>query len=360
MIKRLVLQGFRNYNQLDLNTEALVNVFIGENGQGKTNLLEAVFFLSMLRSFRTSQIKDIKQIGSKGFYIGAELLNTKSWSKFIEVEYLNNRKLKIDSSNVSRASDFIRQVKAVAFSPDDILIVQGNSGIRRRFMDMFISMVKPEYLSSLSDYMVALKSRNTVLRSGKRDVGVLKAYESVMVSKGVEVVNYRKDYLTVLKNEIRELLKEFHGANFTFDIRYRMQSGLDSVETYMKRFDSERDREVLKGFTSFGPQLDDFDLIYNSKMLKNFGSTGQCRLVSLCLKMAKLNILISNTGNSIDKGITVLVDDVTGELDTKTKNSFYRVINRADQVFFTFTEKPSDDYFKDARFYGVEKGTIKL
>jgi len=356
MISRLVLKDFRNYIDFDLQLKSRVNVFVGENGQGKTNILESIYFLSMLRSFRTSQVRDIKRLGSNGFYIGAKIDTGLGWQKQLEVEYFNTRKLKVDNNPVGRASEFIRQIRAVAFSPEDISIVTGNSGLRRRFIDMMIATLIPGYLSALQNYQTALKSRNALLRSHKADENTIKAYETILAQNGVVITKYRQEYIKILSDEIRTLLNGFKDGDINFTIRYKVQSGSTNEEAYLKRLDSDRKKDMHRGQTSFGPQIDDFDIFFNSKLLRSFGSTGQCRLISLCMKMAKVNIFSASQDSN--DSLVVLVDDVTGELDMQTKSSFYQVINKAEQAFFTFTEEPHDDYFSDADTFHIKSGTL--
>ena len=355
MLSRLILKDFRNYIDFDLSLSARVNMFVGANGQGKTNILESIYFLSMLRSFRTSQVRDIKRLTSNGFYIGAQVDTGHGWSKQLEVEYFNTRKLKVDGNPIARASEFIRQIRAVAFSPEDIAIVTGNSGLRRRFIDMMIATLVPGYLVALQNYQTALKSRNALLRSSKGDVNMIKAYEHVLAQNGVVIVNYRKEYIKLLSDEIRLLLSEFKG-DADFVIRYKVQTGSTELEPYMDRLDRDRSKDMHRGQTSFGPQIDDFEIYYNQKLLRNFGSTGQCRLISLCMKMAKVNIFSAQ--ESGQSSLIVLVDDVTGELDHETKSSFYQVINKAEQAFFTFTEHPDDEYFDDAQSFTIANGNV--
>ncbi len=355
MIKRLVLRNFRNYITADLSINSPLNVFTGRNGQGKSNLLEAVFFVSMLRSFRTSQIKDLKTIGKDNSYVAAEI-NRQNWTEFLEINISDTgkRKLSIDHVPVSRASEFIKRIKTVAFSPDDINIITGVSSLRRRLLDMFISMMEPEYLPALHDYSLALKSRNAVIKSD-RNVNVIKAFEPVMASAGSFIAAQRRQYSGILGSEIENIIKNFFPEKVSFNIKYRNSSGTDNYDRYLEIFERERERDIRRGYTSFGPQLDDFDFNYNSKLLKNYGSTGQCRLISLCMKMAEVNILSAGKDKS---SIVVLVDDVTGELDGVTRKMFFKVINQAGQIFFTFTEKPGDDFFKTASFYEIQDGNI--
>jgi DNA replication and repair protein RecF len=355
MIKRIKLKDFRNYKHLDVETGNPVNILTGANGQGKTNLLEAVFFVSMLRSFRTSRINDVKNIGSGGFYAAMEVMTGK-WAKTLEVEYYGGRKLKIDNAPVVKASEFIREIRTVAFSPDDATIVNGNSSLRRRFLDMFISIMLPGYMSALHVYVTALKSRNTVLKTHGSNKAMLEAYEPMLAESALFIVKQREYHLRLLCENINSILKDFYDSETVFDIKYKTDVPAD-LPLVMRKFSNERKKDILRGFTGFGPQLDEIDFYLNGSMMRNYASTGQCRLISLCLKMAEVNILAADS--SVDPAnIVVLIDDVTGELDEKSRNTFFKIISKAGQAFFTFTEKPSDNFFTDAIEYHVNNGKI--
>ncbi|QSH40386.1 DNA replication/repair protein RecF [Lentisphaerota bacterium ZTH] len=358
MIKRLQLNNFRNYKSCEVSLHNRKIVFTGRNGQGKTNLLEALFFLSLLRSFRTSRTNELRRIGSGGFHIGAEI-SRKNYSEILEVDYSEpgRRKLTVDKNRVSKASEFINQLRAVAFTPEDINIVTGNSGMRRRFMDMLISVLQPEYLAALHSYNAAVKSRNAVLKSPDADLGVVKAYEPIMAQNAVKIVELRQKYCCELESEVNALLSEFSRDKYAFTMRYRGDLNTVSVEEAYLRFERERSRDIRRGFTGFGPQLDEFEMQLQGRIMRSFASTGQCRLISLCLKLAKVNILCRCCSDDINN-IIVLVDDVTGELDAITRHLFFQVINQAGQAFFTFTEKPLDSYFETAEFYEINNGSI--
>jgi DNA replication and repair protein RecF len=357
VLNRLCIKNFRNYSVAEINFEHPKVVFTGRNGQGKTNLLEAIFFLSMLRSFRTSHIRDMKKIGANGFYLGAEI-KKRSWTEHLEAEYNSSgRRLLIDKSPVNKASDFIKQIKAVAFSPEDIDIVTGSSSLRRRFMDMLISVIDPQYLNALHNYSAGLKSRNAALKNFPVDQATVKAFEPIMAQNAVYILQQRKLYSDILSEQIKGLLSGFRPEQRDFIIKYRPDCQRADMASYMKRCDRERERDMKKGFTGFGPQLDDFDFVLQGKLMRNFASTGQCRLISLCLKMAKVNIIAENNQDDISN-VLVLVDDVTGELDAITRELFFKVINQAGQAFFTFTERPMDDFFKDGLFFDIKDGKI--
>ncbi|MDD5697457.1 MAG: DNA replication and repair protein RecF [Victivallaceae bacterium] len=358
MISRLVLSSFRNYDHAELAFNARNVIFTGRNGQGKTNLLEAVFFLSVLRSFRTSVTREMKKIGRTSFYLGAEI-EQQQWHELLEVDYGENRRrrLSIDHCPVTRASEFINQIRAVVFSPEDINIVTAHSGFRRRFMDMLISVVEPAYLNALRNYGIALKNRNVLLRTAEPDLSVLTAYEAVMAENCVEIIPARKKYVELLIREVNGILLNLSDGD-VFDIRYRMEVDPVSAAVIQNKFFRDRNRDFRRGFTGFGPQADDFELYFGKKPMRSFASTGQCRLISLCLKLAKLNIL-GGGGSSDLENVIVLADDVTGELDQAKRELFLTMISRAGQTFFTFTDQPGFDFSGGLEYYEIVNGTVK-
>ena len=232
MIRRLILSNFRNYKKCEILFNSQNTVFTGRNGQGKTNILEAIFFISVLRSFRTSKTGDMKKIGQNSFYIAAEI-EKKDWTEFLEVKYGDGkqRKLSIDRSPVLKASEFINQVRAVIFSPEDIDIVTSHSGLRRRFMDMLISVVDPFYLNALRDYGAALKNRNALLRTVKPDLLSMNAYESIMADNCFKIITERKKYSDILIREVNKLLSDLNNEN-VFNIRYKLEIKDISVARY--------------------------------------------------------------------------------------------------------------------------------
>jgi DNA replication and repair protein RecF len=151
-------------------------------------------------------------------------------------------------------------------------------------------------------------------------------------------------------------MKDITGSEREFLLKYNIQRGTDSETEYLSRFDQERVRDFSRQYATFGPHLDDFEFIYAEKTLRNYGSTGQCRLASLCLKLACIKTM---RASGKEPEIVALVDDVTGELDIETKKSFYSVIKDADQIFFTFTEKPEmDEFLSIAKIFEISEGQI--
>ena len=360
MLKNIKLTNFRNYQNLSLKTDSDIIVLYGNNGHGKTNFLEAVYYLSLLRSFRASSLKTLKQINSKGFYISGKISGNNSWDRLIEIEYFNlKRKFKIDNLPILKSADFIRFIKPVTFSHEDINIVTGSSKLRRRYIDILISSVDLEYFSALREYITALKSRNAILRFNSFDNNsMLAAFEPVLAKNAYIIIKKRYETIDRLKGIAINFIKDIKGEKTDFDIKYisKFKREYISEDEILSMLRNDRSKDIKKGYTSTGPHTDDIDFIFNGKNLRFYGSLGQCRITSLCLKMSELKMLGKNdkTGN-----IIALIDDVTGELDFKTRDAFFNTITDADQLFFTLTDfNEKEDYFKNALNLSVKEGEI--
>ena len=361
MLKHISLSNFRNYQNLSIDTDSDIIILYGTNGQGKTNFLESVYYLALLRSFRVSTVKSLKQISTNGFYISGTISTTQKWDRDIEVEYLNGkRKLKIDSLPIPKSGDFIRFIKPVVFSHEDLNIITDSSKLRRRYIDIFISSIDLGYFNALREYMVALKSRNAILKKpGIKNLQILAAFEPILAKNAYIIINKRYEILDKLKFKTQEFLKEIKGNSTELDIKYisKFKYKEFTEQDFLGQFQRDREKDIKRGFTGTGPHSEDIDFIYSGKSLRFFGSLGQCRITSLCLKMSEVKIVreYDNTGN-----IIALIDDVTGELDSKTKDSFFNTVSDADQLIFTLTDqKKNDSYFDNALQLSVKEGEIK-
>ncbi|HJO94244.1 MAG TPA: DNA replication and repair protein RecF [Victivallales bacterium] len=356
MISKILLSNFRNYQNQVIDINSKINVLVGENGQGKTNLLESIYFLAFLRSFRTSNIQYLKKIGSKGFYIAAQIA-ANGWEKFIEAEFLYKKNLRIDNIQVSKSSNFVGQIRPIVFTHEDIKLVSGSSRVRRKYIDILLSSLDRNYLIILQNYIRALKSRNILLRKKNKDISHISAYEPILAKFAVQILHYRYSIIDKLSLKSDLIIKEIKGNANDFNIKYisKIKNELISEEYISELLKSERDKDILRGYTGVGPHLDDFDFFLNNKNLKHFGSIGQARLASLSLKMGEIELI---TDNNPEYNVIALVDDVSGELDEKTKDEFYKTISKVNQLFFTFTRYDEESYFKNATKFSVFEGKL--
>ena len=340
LINEIRLAGFRNFKEKSFKFDSSDVVFTGENGTGKSNILEAIGYLSTLRSFRHSPVKDMINIGSESFSIEADVACGKSSRTLKVFESISgNRELFLGKSRCRKASDFILEYRCVAFSPGDFAIGSGASGVRRRFFDQLISSVDRNYLLSLSQYSRALSQRNRAAKM--KNTAAMRAFEIVLAENAPGIVNARREAAFQLEQSVRALL----AGKYDFSIRYKPDFE-GSTEEILRRYDTTRAKEILRGCSTSGVQLDEFELILNGKLLRTFGSTGQIRVITLLMRLAEFTLL----RRSHSTPVAVLADDVTGELDENNRELFFRTISTADARFHTYAVLPEDKAFSNAQF----------
>ena len=357
IIERLELENFRNFSRSELVFSSDAVFFEGANGQGKTSLLEAVFYLANLRSFRTLKINELKKIGSPAFHLTADIRRPQGWKSTLSAEAGQVRSLWIDRVPVAKASDFTGKIKTVPFLPDDPLIISGPSLLRRRFFDMFISMLERGYFNELQNYGQALRSRNFLLKSSSCNRDILHSYSAVMAASGAEIVMKRQKYVKLISGLMQNLFVELYPALSEFQIRMNFTRETESSDAYLEKMERDVNRDLQRGFTGFGPHLDDFEFICDEKSLRIFGSRGQCRMTSLILKLAELEAVRQQGGALQDT--VVLVDDAAADLDINARKSFLEKIRTAGQIFFAFTEIPPEFQLDNSNHFKVRSGQIE-
>lgn len=342
MIKTLSLTNYRNYSNKTLEFTSNTVVLHGPNGSGKTNMLEAIHFVSILRSFRGSSPKELVKIGERDFSISLNIERKKLKSNLtINQQLSGKRSLFINNNSVNRSSNFIKEFRTVPFVPEDRLIVSGPSSYRRRFFDSLISTIAPDYFTNLLRYSRALEQRNKALRESP---DLASAFEPELIETSPKIALSREIYCQQIAFEVNNLLGE---ERFNIIRKGDVRSDSTEIELF-NRFDSTRSKEKLRGYTANGPHLDEFDLFLDNKLLRNYGSTGQVRIISLLLRLAEFNI-VSGKGTLP----FVLIDDVTGDLDEKNKNLFYSVIEQSPQKFFTFATPIAKNDFNNPQIISL-------
>ena len=364
-LSEIELENFRNYASLKLSFTPGLTIFLGKNGQGKTNLLEAVYFLSLLRSFRCKKIQNLKQWKQVVFRLSGRLEQDDDLADVLQINYGEKRQLKLNGNPLALGSEFIRRINAVSFTPEDIELVKGAAAGRRQFLDILLSQLSPTYLKALQNYRKALKSRNSVLRSQQariqKDEFLIRTYDQMLIQYGARVSALRWDLMTQLDDKIRSFCASmFPGGQklkiiYTSSISKKVLTEEEALLVFKQKLDDNFHKDMSRGITHIGPHRDDLFILLNGKSLSAFGSEGQCRLASLVMKMSAAEILIENKGT---QNIVLLIDDVLGELDNNRREAFLKTIMRGDQVFIACTEVP--EYCKNIehQIFHISEGNV--
>lgn len=339
-ITSLELKNYRNYNSQKINFNNGINVLVGKNAQGKTNLLESIFLCSIGKSPRTNKDKDLILWGNSLSKISLTV-NKKNGNKKIDI-YLStsqNKAISINGVPIKRMGELMGEFNSIYFSPDELKLVKDSPDERRRFMDIDLSQFNKNYFYTLNKYNKILSQRNKLLKTAfhKNDVldtiGIwneqLSTCASYIILQRVELINklkvYAHDTLKFLTNDKEELVLEYSGfvANTTEELK----------EILIKEYEKSLEKDVHLGYTTVGPHRDDFKIIVNNIDIRHFGSQGQQRTCALALKLAELEVFKENLGEYP----VLLLDDVLSELDIERQTKLLEKVKDV-QTIITGTD----------------------
>jgi DNA replication and repair protein RecF len=333
-LAQLKLRDFRNYARLDASFAPGFHLLLGDNAQGKTNILEAIYLLATLRSFRGVGGAQMIRHGQQGYFIGAQVVGQAG--REIKVYWSPaERKLTLDGQPVRKLTDYLGTLRAVVFCTEDLQLIKGTARIRRRFIDLLLSQTHPVYLPLLQRYAKALRSRNALLKQRAVDEEALESFSRELVQLGNRIIQFRRQLLPKLSPLARLAYRRI--SNEAEELR------IDYVPSVKRDFAVElaqsRARERSQRFTWVGPHRDEIELLLEERSAAKFASEGQKRTLAIALKMAQAEYLAGIQGTPP----ILLIDDVMGELDAKRRGGFLPLLNRArharSQVFMTATEE---------------------
>ncbi len=367
----LRLRNFRNYGGLDLALSPGLTVLQGANGQGKSNLLEAIHYLSLLRSFRTCKVADLIRHSAAGFRIEGilEKARNRLSQEHITVVQGEQRILQTNQNKVARASDFINRFFAVALTAQDIDLVKGPPTLRRRFCNILAARIAPGYLNHLISYTNALRQRNVVLRRpGKYGLPALNVYNRLLVEHGMPIMQARDTLLAELNlylqaaagkmGEKQAVMQIKYAVSFSSQSRPRSISGMEErelAEHYLEMLQREQSRDQDIGATRYGPHRDDLLFLHHGQPMPSFASEGQMRLLVLALHLAAASMLLNKEPS---KPLVLLADDMWGELDAGRRRLFLEAIGEYPQTMLACTSVPTELAKTACRTLTVENGRI--
>ena len=359
-IDKLKLINFRNYSKLDIEFNPYLNIIIGNNAQGKTNILEAIYYLSITKSFLAVNDNVCIKKGELFFKIIGNM-ETNNQKKKLELLFNENgKKLIINDNEINKHALYIGTLKVISFSPDNIRIIKDAPANRRKFLNIEISQLDNKYINILNEYNIVLKQRNEylkVIKNGKINQVYFDILNDKLIDLAVMIYNYRINFIEKVNIYINDIFKDISGydglkviylpsIDINGDIKKNMEDKINSVY----------DREIIYGSSLVGPHRDDFSFKLNENDLILYGSQGQLKMAILALKLAEMNVFYESDGEYP----VLLLDDLFSELDVLKRNKIINYLNRDIQTIITTTDLENIDIelTQKSNVYKIRDGKI--
>ncbi len=353
-IDKIKLSNFRNYIEEEIEFDKNINIFYGNNAQGKTNILEAIYLCAIGKSYRTNKDKEIININNNFSKVEINYSKKDREGK-IKLEIADKKNLYLNDIRLKRISEILGNINIVLFSPDDINIFKEGPSKRRKILDIMISQLRPSYVYNLNMYLKILEQRNNYLKQIKyenKNEEMLEVWD-IQLAKYAEIINlYRKEFTKRIKEKIIEIHKKITDNKEEIKIEY--VSDFINQEEFLKEIKNSRKIDILKGYTCKGIHRDDLKLYINDKEIGIYGSQGQHRSAILSIKLSELQIIKDET----EENPILLLDDFMSELDKIRRQNFLEDVQDT-QIIITCTDK-LELKNKNKKIFFVENGKIKI
>jgi DNA replication and repair protein RecF len=364
-IESLKILRFRNIDSLNLNLNKNANFFIGKNGTGKSNIIEALYFLSSMKSFRF--IKDIYLLknGEKDFFLSAICFDQQYDNHEIGYSFGENkkRKYKINGKEQIKFIDYYNSISSIVFSPSDTEIIDGAPELLRRYIDSVISKTDKNYLILLTEFKKCLQSRNSIIKRIKDEKKVIKyndeiaIWDEIFAKESYAIVTKRILFLNEFNTFVKESYECISSENLTLHMKYNASTDYDNYEIILKNLKESFFKDCKYGFTAIGPHRDKYDLLNEKEIFFNKEcSQGQKRTAAISLKNSEKNYIENNNG----KKSILLIDDIFSELDKERQKKMLSLLNKGNQLVFTMTDINRDvlSLYNELSIYSVDYGCI--
>lgn len=364
-INKLILKNFRNYDYVDIDFDKNLNIFVGDNGQGKTNILESIFISAFGQSFRTKKDKDLINFKYDSTYIKSDIIK-ENFDIDIEIKIKNDLKkeIKVNSNNLIKRSDLFGSFNVVIFSPEDLKLIKEGPSERRRFIDREISNLKKSYCNSLLEYHRILNQRNSLLKSVKEKnslIHTIDIWDQKLAEIGSKIIIEKNKFIDKLNFESNKLHLKFTENKENINIKYLSNLKINEFEydkiyrEFISKLQKNLKSDIDRGYTSVGPHRDDIDITINGYEAKIFGSQGQQRTAALSIKLSQINIIYEEIGEYP----VLLLDDVMSELDIKRQNDLIKsLINIQTIITLTDTNSIMNKNLKNSKIFNVSQGNV--
>lgn len=365
-LSKISLINFRNYSKCSINFDKNMNIFVGDNGQGKTNILEAIIILALTKSHRVGTSPNIIMFDKERCSLSCTVKKNNIISKLNIVISDDSKKLSINNTNIKKVADYISNLNVIVFTPDDLEIVKGAPAVRRNLLNIQLSQLSKKYLKEYNEYNKLLKTRNEYLKilfnNNIADVTYLDIITDKLIEKAIFIYQKRKEYIDLINLHINMYFKDvFDEGNINIKYLPNIEFSDYEYETIRKKLKHTFKKNYLKelnyGMTIYGPHRDDFYFDYNNYDLKYYGSQGQQKLAVLSLKLSEIPIF----KEFCDTEPVLLFDDIFSELDIKKRNKLLKIINMDDlQSIITTTDLKNINkkYVENACVFNVKNGNV--
>lgn len=358
-IRYLQLFNFRNYKQLNIELNKNINVFIGDNAQGKTNILESIYYCSIGKSHRTNRDRELVKWNEENSYIKL-YVEKERLDKKIEIIIVKDGKkaININSRKINKISELIGNLNVVMFSPEDLKIVKESATFRRKFLDIELCKLDGSYYYNLVQYNKVLNERNVLLKNWKEENNdIIGIYDSQLAQFGSYIIKQRKKYIKKLNDKGKIIHNEI--TNGSEEIRFNYLTSVKNIDgeenELLQILTKNRKKDRERGNTNFGPHRDDFEIYINNIDSRSYGSQGQQRTSVLSIKFASLEIIKENIGEYP----VLLLDDVLSELDEKRQKYILNSIKNIQTIITSTGINDIKEYMnEDAIIFNVKNGQI--
>ncbi len=335
-IKEIELKDFRNYKELRTSFSKNVNIFLGNNAQGKTNLLEGIYLNAMAKSFKTTKDKELIRFGEEFCKIKTiAFFDDDEHSTEIVINKEGKKGVKLDGVKINRTSELLERIFIIIFSPEDLKIVKDEPEKRRKFIDRELCQIKPGYYNDLNNYKRVLKQRNTYLKEDRIEISILDIWDHELARYGSKVIARRNEFIKRINEISKEIHKNISGGKENLELNYEPNISFSSEleSDFYEIISSTRNDDIRNRTTGRGPHKDDLKISADGIDLRKYGSQGQQRTAALSLKLSEIKLIEEEMG---EKPI-LLLDDVLSELDNDRQNFLIHSLG-GNQLFITTTD----------------------
>ena len=358
IITQLKIRNFRNYDSCNISFIPGINVFIGDNAQGKTNLLEAIYFLSSTRSFR--DVLDKEMIKEEELFSNLEVIMNEEDKTIVisSVIHPTGKSLLLHKQPVMKASDFIGVLNTVIFSPIDLELFHTSPKVRRRFLDLELGKISKSYLFHLKKYHQLLKERNAYLKQERVDSEYLEVITKQLIEVQKPLVVERQEFIHFINGKINDFYSTLSESFQKVSLTYQTSSDEMDEQELLKKYQKYIEKDKALGQTTVGVHRDDIEFFLENRNVIQYASQGQKRMIVLALKLALSSYIYEKSKRTP----ILLLDDVLSELDSKRRKNLFKVIPEEIQTFITTTDLDELEELKQRKIqlFQIEQGEVTL